>query len=101
MQIQKKGKYVISDPAKLHSLIKKYTSEENVDTENENSIKQNVILYSYNDKKQIEVDLNNPNDENVFLHAYCKDKKAGYRFSVQSKEYVIVSFRKKQSKKYI
>ncbi len=95
----KKGKYVISDSVKLHSLIKKYASEENVDTENKKSIKQNIIIYSYFDKKQIEIDLNNPNDEHAFLHTYCKDKKAGDRFSVQSKEYVVVSFRKKQAQK--
>ena len=95
----KKGKYVISDPVKLHSLIKKYGSEESVDTENKKSIKQNIIIYSYFDKKQIEIDLNNPNDEYAFLYTYCKDKKAGDRFSVQSKEYVVVSFRKKQSQK--
>ena len=95
----KRGKYVISDPVKLHSLINKYSSEEDVDTENKKSIKQNIIIYSYFDKKQIEIDPNNPNDEHAFLHTYCKDKKAGDRFSVQSKEYVVVSFRKKQSQK--
>ena len=95
----RKGKYVVSNPDKLQSLIKKYGSEEINDTENKNSVKQNIIIYSYFDKKQIEINLNNPNDEYAFLHVYCKDKKAGYRFTVQSKEYVVVSFRKKQSKK--
>lgn len=95
----KKGKYIISDPVKLHSLIKKYVSEESIDAENKKSVKQNIIIYSYFDKKQIVIDLNNPNDEHAFLHTYCKDKKAGDRFSVQSKEYVVVSFRKKQSQK--
>ena len=92
----KKGKYIISNHDKLHSLIKKYESKENNDIDNKISIKQSVIIYSYFDKKQIEVNLNNPNDEYAFLHTYCKDKKAGDKFSVQSKEYVIVNYKKKQ-----
>lgn len=90
----RKGKYVVSDSDKLQSLIKKYESQEINDTENKNSLKQNIIIYSYFDKKQIEINLDDPNEEYSFLHTYCKDKKAGYRFSVQSKEYVIVNFKK-------
>lgn len=95
----KKGKYVVSDPDKLQSLIKKYESDENNDTENITSTKQEVVVYSYYDKKQIVIDLNNPNDEYSFLHTYCQNKKAGDRFSVQSKEYVVVNFKKNQPTK--
>ncbi|MCM1212244.1 MAG: hypothetical protein NC318_11630 [Blautia sp.] len=91
----KKGKYIVSDSDKLQSIIQKYSTEDNI-VENNISVKQEVIVYSYHDKKQIVSDLNNPNDEYSFLHNYCTNKKAGYRFSVNSKEYVIVSFKKKQ-----
>lgn len=92
----KKGKYVVSDSDKLQNIIKKYSTEEDSVIENNTSVKQEVIVYSYYDKKQIIVNPNNPCDEYSFLHNYCTNKKAGYRFSVNSKEYVIVSFKKKQ-----
>lgn len=93
----KKGKYIISDLDKLQNLISKYESEEYIYTEDKIANKQEVVVYSYNDKKQIVVDLNNSNDEYSFLHTYCKDKNAGDRFSVQSKEYVVVNFKKNRN----
>ncbi len=90
----KKGKYVVSDSNKLQLLIQKCDIEEINFVEKSVPVKKEVIVYSYYDKKQIIVDLNNPNDEYSFLHNYYTNKKAGYKFSVQSKEYVVVNFKK-------
>lgn len=92
----KKGKYVVFDSNKLQLLIQKYDAEEVSIVENSTSVIKEVIVYSYYDKKQIIVNLNDPNDKYSFLHNFCKDKKAGDKFSVQSKEYVIVNFKKNQ-----
>lgn len=92
----KKGKYVVSDSNKLQLLIKKYDTKEVSIVENNTSVKKEIVVYSYYDKKQIVVNLNDPNDKYSFLHNYCIDKKAGDKFSVQSKEYVVVNFKKNQ-----
>lgn len=92
----KKGKYVVSDSNKLQLLIKKYDTEETNLAKRSMSVKKEVVVYSYYDKKQIIIDLNNPNDKYSFLHNYCINKKAGDKFSVQSKEYVVVNLKKNQ-----
>lgn len=93
----KKGKYVVSDFNKLQLLIQKYDTEANITIKNNEPVKSEVVIYSYYDKKQIVIDLNNSDDEYFFLHNYCINKKAGDKFSVQSKEYVIVNFKKNRS----
>lgn len=90
----KKGKYVVADSVKLHKLIQRHDESNKNDNVNNTIAPREVIIYSYNDKKQIIVNVANPNDEYLYLHSYCINQKPGYRFMLQSNEYVVVSYKK-------
>lgn len=93
----KKGRYKIIDIVSLQKMINESSHLENTKLQkNVISYNSKVFVYSYNDKKQIIIDVGNLDDEFVYLHDECVGKKAGEKFSLNSKRYVIISFKNKK-----
>lgn len=89
----KKGRYVITDMNALQNLICQH-SDDKVDANNYITNGCKVVIYSYCDKKQITLQVGNLKDEYHFLHKDCIGRKAGERFVSNSRNYVIVNFKK-------
>lgn len=90
----KKGKYIIINSDKLYNLIKRYNEQNEMPNCDTTIQKREVVIYGYTEKEQIIIDVANPNEKYAHLHNYCINKQPGYKFNIQSNEYVIVNYKK-------
>lgn len=87
---------MITDMNALQNLIRQH-SDDKVDANNYITNGCKVVIYIYYDKKQITLRVGDLKDEYRFLHNDCLGRKAGEWFVSNSRNYVIVNFKKKHN----